>query len=154
MKQLKLTQGKTALVDYADYERASTMKWSYHKHYNSEYAIANIPKGKGRTTIELHRFILQAPKGTRIDHRNGNGLDCQRHNLRDANHSENARNRPAQRNNKLGLKGVHRHGNTFAVQIATDFGRMRLGDMSIEEARTVYNAMCHEFHGEFANPNP
>ena len=40
----------------------------------------------------LHRFVLDAGPGDLIDHKNGNGLDCRRENLREATTAQNAQN--------------------------------------------------------------
>lgn len=56
----------------------------------------------------LHRLILNAPKGKQGDHRNGDGLDNRKVNLRLVNNQQNMQNRPkgANRNSKSGIRGV------------------------------------------------
>lgn len=153
MKEIPLSQGKVALVDDEDFEAVSKLNWCYHKRGKTEYAIANVSENGKRTTIELHRFIVRPPKTVQIDHRNGDGLNCQRYNMRLATFSQNQRNRKSLANNRIGLKGIHKHGQTYCVQIHTDFGRLRLGSLSLSEAVAVHTAMACEFHGEFANIN-
>lgn len=59
----------------------------------------------GRTL--LHRLVIGAEKGEVIDHINGKKLDNRRANLRRTTHQRNAQNlQGAQKNNKLGLRGV------------------------------------------------
>lgn len=59
----------------------------------------------GRTL--LHRLVIRAKKGEVIDHINGNKLDNRLDNLRRTTHQRNAQNlQGAQKNNKLGLRGV------------------------------------------------
>lgn len=52
----------------------------------------------------LHRLVTGAPKGMDVDHINGDGLDCQKGNLRVVTRSQNNMNRRSQRD---GEKGIH-----------------------------------------------
>ena len=54
----------------------------------------------------LHRFLMRAPDGVQVDHKNGNGLDCRRKNMRLASRAQNAMNRGVRSDSKTGLKGV------------------------------------------------
>ncbi|MFO0857258.1 MAG: HNH endonuclease [Phycisphaerales bacterium] len=59
----------------------------------------------GRTL--LHRLIVGAEANEVIDHIDGNRLNNQRSNLRSTTHQGNAQNlQGAQKNNRLGLRGV------------------------------------------------
>lgn len=153
MKVIELSQRKQALVDDEDFDRVSQLNWTYHRRFNTEYAIANVWVGNRRTTVELQRFILHTPKGLKVDHGDGDGLNCQKYNLRPATMAQNQRNAVRGIKNKNGFKGVCKHGNWWEAQINTDFGRVKLGCVDLEEAVNVYNALCLEFHGEFATPN-
>lgn len=76
MKEIKLTQNKTTLVDNEDFEKVNRYKWSanyIHKHW---YAIRKTRKSKGKRTVQLmHRLITDCPEGLKIDHINHDGLD-------------------------------------------------------------------------------
>jgi len=54
MKKIKLTQGKCALVDNADFEWLSQWKWCAVKPQGIWYAVR---KAKGYT-VRMHREIL------------------------------------------------------------------------------------------------
>jgi hypothetical protein len=87
-----LTQGYVALVDEADHERVSKFKWRLLKQGKNMYAQAHVRKADGKkTTVSLHRFVMEPPDGTTVDHVSGNGLDCRRSNLRLVSYSQNLR---------------------------------------------------------------
>ena len=94
-----LTQGHVAIVDADDFERASKHSWHAHKHGNVVYARTNIQRKK----VYLHHFILGVG---RIDHKNHNGLDCRKDNLRFCNQSQNIANARRRHDNSSGVKGV------------------------------------------------
>lgn len=95
MKGIELTQGFVALIDDTDYERVSQFKWSATKTKSNVYAIRKVQKPGGGTTSQLlHRFILGVTdRKIDVDHKDHNGLNCQRHNLRKCVRGENDGNR-------------------------------------------------------------
>jgi hypothetical protein len=84
-KLIPLTQGKFAIVDAEDYERLSKYKWHVDKGDSTYYAARGIV-GKN---FRMHREILNAPEGLVVDHRNHNGLDNRKKNLRLCTRSQN-----------------------------------------------------------------
>lgn len=101
MKEIPLSQGLVALVDDEDYEELSQYKWHAVKHRNTYYAVRNHPVYPSyRVNVKMHRQIMRAQENEIIDHKNGNGLDCQRNNLRIASSSQNAANRRAREGRK------------------------------------------------------
>jgi hypothetical protein len=92
MKEVTLTNGMKAIVDDEDFELVSQHHWTAFFREGTYYANASI----GGRTITLHQFLLGGREGLKIDHKNGNGLDNQRSNLRHATHAQNMRNRRAQ----------------------------------------------------------
>lgn len=100
MKLIRLFNGKNAIVDDSDWERLSKEKWYQH---NCGYAVR---KPRGGPTIYMHREILSCPDGLVIDHINRDPLDNRRSNLRTVKHYVNLQNRPKQKNNTTGFKGV------------------------------------------------
>ena len=69
MKKIALTQGLFATIDDEDFELVSGFKWCAHKNRNVFYARTNVrlPNGN-RTTLQMHRVILQAAPGLQADH--------------------------------------------------------------------------------------
>ena len=82
MRKIKLTQGKFALVDDANYEWLNQWKWHAHKERNTWYACRSIWKPRG--LLKMHRLILGLDFGDKRqgDHINHNGLNNQQSNLR------------------------------------------------------------------------
>lgn len=99
MKAIPLTQGKVALVDDADYEWLMQWKWCVMKRIRhgewSYYAVRNGPKLKGKRTryILMHRELAAVEGLPLVDHRDLDGLNNQRHNLRPCTRTQNQANR-------------------------------------------------------------
>jgi len=93
VKKIQLSQGKEALVDDADYPSVSDHKWHAQRSGSTWYAVAWI----GKKHVKLHRFIMGMEPGDRrqVDHKNRDGLDNRRRNLRIVSHQENQWNREA-----------------------------------------------------------
>ncbi len=93
MKEIKLSKGELAFVDDDDFTRISNHKWFACKYGISIYAKRNVilPNGK-HTTVFMHREVAQDIKG-RIDHKDRNGLNNCKENLRPTNGSLNQGNR-------------------------------------------------------------
>ena len=107
-------------------------------------------------TIRLHRFILGPCAAPQIDHKNGDGLDNRRTNIRPCTVSQNRANIDRAKNNKAGFKGVHLHKRTGKWRAV-----IRLNKRSIHlglfhdraEAARAYNAAAAQYFGEFARLN-
>jgi hypothetical protein len=106
VKTITLTQGKVALVDDEDYERIlAAGKWYAHRSGKVWYAERKITRADGRQRDErMHWAVLGIRR--RLDHKDGNGLNCQKTNLRFASYSQNGMNQARHRNNKSGVHGV------------------------------------------------
>ena len=102
MKEIQLTQGKVALVDDADYGLVNSFKWHTHSNGNGclyavRYEKKKYIKGlrkearaaKKKKYIGMHNFILKPGTGMISHHKNGYGLDNQRHNLEECTELKN-----------------------------------------------------------------
>lgn len=98
------------ILDNEDADRVKQYHWGINacKSNKGDYVeyLAHHDK------IMLHRFIMNAPKGMIVDHRDGNSLDTRKQNLRVCTQEGNGKNRKKNKNNKSGVKGVI--WNTFA----------------------------------------
>lgn len=151
-KQIPLTQGKFALVDDDDYERVSQHRWCAKKDHKTHYATRCVYLPGKETTQSLHRFILNAPPKTQIDHINGNGLDCRKENLRYCNHQQNCVNRFGL--SKKHYKGIRKSKNRWTASICVMGRQMYLGSFASQElAARVYDRAARKYFGEFAKTN-
>lgn len=112
MKEIPLTQGKVALVDDEDYVRVCNLgKWQAMRGRYTWYARTDsyVIK-KISTTILLHRFILDIHDKSRKligDHKDRNGLNCQKENLRIVTGTVSNANRKKLYTNSSGVTGVY-----------------------------------------------
>lgn len=98
VSQIPLTDGEYALIDDEDADKVSGFRWYLLRTHRSLYASA---KRNGRT-IYMHRLILDAPAGSQVDHKDGHGLNNQRHNLRLASGQQQRQNQSRSLRNKVG----------------------------------------------------
>ena len=108
MKEIFLTQDKVAFIDDEDFEELGRYKWRALKSKNGKwYATRDLLKNGKRTTIPMHRQIMNATQGEMVDHKDNNGLFNCKKNLRFCNMEQNAANqKKPHKDNKLGIKGV------------------------------------------------
>ena len=162
MAEITLTQGKTAIVDDADLPVVEKYTWHAAQYEGHWYATTNVLVGGKGTTVKMHRVILGlGPADPDVDHRDGNGLNNRRLNLRLATSSQNNANSIGQpRLRKSKYKGVHwakssrytasgfwqaritLHGKTIRRSAQTELAAARL-----------YNELAKEHFGEFARFN-
>ena len=140
-----------ALVDDEDFERVRHYKWRLSK---KGYVESTITRENGKqTTLQMHRMILNAPKGKQVDHADRNKRNNQRHNLRLANNGQNGANKGLQKNNTSGFKGVtfDKQSRKYRAQAGNV---IRLGSfVSPEDAARAYDRAAILLFGEFALTN-
>src|SRR5262249_14509781 len=124
MIAIKLSRGQQSLIDDQDLGIVAPYKWyALHEPKNdSWYAYTRIRVGGKKTSLSMHRLIMNAQKGEIIDHRDRNGLNNQRDNLRRCSHAENMRNRKKQRNGTLPYKGIRKNTNSNSFSAAIKAG--------------------------------
>src|SRR6266851_4451024 len=156
MKTIPLTKGYVALVDDEDYLRVSCFHWQAQvRSRGTVYAKRIVGIRPHKRGVYLHRFILGISADKKVDHRDGNGLNCQRSNLRAATHSENLANRPANANSSTSIKGVYLRRGAWEARLTVRGKQLYLGRFATaEEAERVYQQAAREHFGEFAYQYP
>jgi hypothetical protein len=161
MKWLELTQGYVAKVDDQDYDRLAKYRWHVKKSRGFLYAVRSVRVQGWFKTIPMHYEVLglcYPMLGFTVDHRNGDGLDNQRGNLRLCTPSQNNYNKPPRKGARSKYKGVipvrRKDGYKYEVNITKDKKRLYLGTFDDEySAMKVYNSWALRLHGEFAYLN-
>jgi len=153
-----LTQDKFAIIDEEDAERVLAHKWYAARRRRTWYAGTNIgTEANGdRKTIQLHRFIMNPAPDMEVDHRNGDGLDNRRANLRECPPKINATNQAKYACNKSGYKGVTWRPDTgiWRATIKAGGRSYSLGQfVDRVEAARAYDAAARQHFGEFARLN-
>jgi hypothetical protein len=156
-KQIKLTQGKYAIVDDDMFDYLNQWKW-----FPAPYANGNLrARRNGRKgeppSIYMHRVIMGEPKNKQIDHRDRNGLNNQRYNLRICSWRENSRNSIRNSIYKTSAyKGVIRdkERGKWRAEIQINKNRHHIGRFETEiEAAKAYDVAAKKYHKEFAYLN-
>jgi hypothetical protein len=97
---------------------------------------------------------MNPPADLVIDHRNCDGLDNRRSNLRFATHAQNTLNRRKKKNAVSQFRGVWFYKGKWGSQISSQGKRMFLGRFDNEiDAAKAYDEAARKYHGEFARLN-
>jgi len=154
MKEIALTQGKVALVDDEDFVWLNKFKWHVSRKRNLYYAQRKI----GGKHIKMHQFILPPVSGYETDHKDGNGLNNQKKNLRYATNSQNQANVKKRQNQPNGFKGITEDKRArvkrWVAFINKNGEKHYLGYHETPvEAAQAYDRAAVELFGEFAKTN-
>ena len=156
------TIGNYAQVDDEDYEYLNQWKWfairpNIKKNTTLHYAVRAGERG----LLYMHKILIESVKN--IDHKDENGLNNQRNNLREATHGQNTSNRSSNKK----YKGVYKYtwknknGEIGEYYIARSDKKLSDGKTEIikkyckteAEAATEYNKIAIQLHGEYAKLN-
>lgn len=155
MKRIILTQGKVALVDDADFDSLNQWKWRAANIKGRWYAY-RVTHGshKTRKSVAMHREIMgDLAAGKEVDHRDGDGLNNCRDNLRPATHAENMRNN-RQKPSECGFRGVQKHGPSWQAKVSINGKLIAIGTFPTpEDAARAYDRVATTIHGEFVRTN-
>lgn len=150
-----LGDGYFAIIDAADVRAVARRRWRALVDTDARRTIYAVTHIDGRP-VRLHRFLWRRWRlaaARLIDHRNTNGLDCRRQNLRRATFEQNNANQPLRRDNISGCKGVSwdaRKGR-WRARVQANGQRRNLGYFeSPIAAQRARQRAARELHGEFA----
>lgn len=155
--QVVLKSGYVVIVDEADAAFVLSFTWTTQAgKCGARYAYRPVIKADGqRGKVYLHRELVCAARGQRVDHVNGNGLDNRRSNLRLCTNAENMRNMRRGRgaSKYKGVAWFARDG-CWRAYIVQDARQIHLGYFATEiEAALAYDRAARERFGEFAKLN-
>jgi hypothetical protein len=137
-------------VDDEDAYLLQGCKWGAQPNRNTYYATRNVHANGKQKMILLHRVIMQAPDDIKVDHIDGNGLNCGRSNMRLATNAQNCRNHSRKRG-VTGYIGVVEQNGMYQARINVDYQRIHLGYYTTpEDAARARDKAAIEHHGSFA----
>lgn len=147
-----LTRGKEVIIDLADLPLVQVARWHAYQSSNTWYARGR-PEPWPKPELQLHTWLMKPPRGFLIDHRDGDGLNCRRGNMRLANKSQNTANRFREQPNATGFRGIRLLPSGRYQAAVTLMGRrIALGTYATpEEAYQAYCEGARKYHGEFAS---
>lgn len=150
-----LSNGDKSLIDAADYVLIKNFNWHIAKCGKSRYASSTIGSWRkgNRICVYMHRIIAGADSCHEVDHRNHDGLDNRRSNLRLCVRKQNNGN-SRHKLGKSGYRGVQPNKKRWIATISIGNKRTHLGSFRTpEEAAKAYDAAAIEHFGEFATIN-
>lgn len=166
MREVPLSQGLVAIVDDEDYDLVSDIVWCAEKQCRTVYAKSNTRVDGKPASLYMHRLLLGLPAGSgtgvEVDHRNGDGLDNRRHNIRVVTRRQNMQNRTRKRRGTSSrFKGVSwdKRDQKWAAEIRIDSGEGRSRKVFLgrfiqeEDAAKAYDSAARRYFGEYAAPN-
>lgn len=153
------------LVNYDHSTGIFTRRVTYGRHDCFKAGVTlGCDNGSGYLTITLdkskyyaHRLAWLYVTGgwpkAEIDHRDLNRANNKFDNLREATRNTNSFNKPVQKNNKIGIKGVSWSTTMkqFESRITVYGKQICLGYFETKEAAAlVYESAAKKYHGEYA----
>jgi len=151
MKILPISGGQQVLLDDGDFEALSKFRWTAQKRKHTFHAA----RYEGKKYVYMHRLLVSAGPGEQVDHKDGNGLNNQRDNLRVATRAQNQmgyRHDCVQR----GSRGVywHKAAKKWMARLVHNQKGVYLGLFNNKaDAQQAYNEASQRLFGDFAQRN-
>lgn len=143
--------GKFCLVDDSDFDDISKFVWRLSFNKSDKFYAVSSEVGF------MHRFLLDAPGNMKVDHKDGDGLNNTRSNIRICTQAQNCANRKTiGKNNKSGYKGVYfnKSKNKWRAMLKFNKKEIHLGYFSNPvEAAHAYDNAALKYFGEFSKAN-
>lgn len=136
---------RSFIIDAKDYPKIKDVCWSV----GDDGRVSGWLSGK---RVRVHQLILSADNNKVIDHINHDATDNRRCNLRLSNKSQNGMNRPCNKNNKLGIKGVYQLKNgKYTASIMVNYKSIYLGCFcNLDDAISARQKAEEKYFGEYA----
>jgi len=155
-----VTSGRfTAMIDQEDADHVVHLHWTGYTSPGSRTYYAGhwkrLPNGK-YLVIPMHRLIMDAPENRLVDHRNGDGLDNRRSNLRLATSGQNNTNTRNRSDNTSGYRGVTWDATRqlWSARLSEAGKTINLGRYpTAEAAARAYDIGAIKLYGDFARLN-
>lgn len=145
------------LIDDEDWDMVSQYRWNVAIKKGTPYIQSSVKNEDGdKITKQLAREILNAPKGTIVDHKDGNTLDNRKQNLRLSDQRTNAQNMRSNINSTSKYKGVswNKDRNKWRAVLKYNDKQVHIGRFNTEEeAAQAYNKAALQYFGEYARLN-
>lgn len=152
---IQLTRGLFSLIDVEDSHKLIGVNWcAFQNKAGNIYTYRKDRKRK--TGYFMHRIVMNVDDGFIVDHKNGNGLDNRKSNLRQCTYSQNIQNSRLKSANSSGYKGVYwnKYVGRWHASICSYGKRIHIDYFdTAEEAHQAYCIMAEKVHGEFAKFN-
>lgn len=127
-----------AIIDLPDLPRVLTLARWHIRYADDVHLTDYVASHVAGKAVLLHRLVIDAPEEFQVDHRNHNGLDCRRKNLRLCTPAENMQNmRGPTARNQSGVLNVYWNAQRgyWGVSIRREGRRIYLGGYrSLDEA--------------------
>jgi len=141
---VSLSRGCYATIDAEDVALVDGYNWcASSKKMRCTYALRNYHDDRGKCyTVYMHRIISGAKAKDQVDHRDHDGLNNRKSNIRVCSDAENKRNRVKRTKGLSKHKGVSwcRKTRLWVAHIKHDGKSFRLGCFDREE--DAYRAYC------------
>ena len=144
--RIPLSRGKFAIVDATDFVWLNQWKWTAMKKGSRSkgfYAYRQAGADK-RASILMHRLVLSTPAGLDTDHKDNDGLNNRRSNLRALERTQNNYSTGLMANNTSGVRGVawSKSAKLWRAYIGVSKSRVELGyfqtfDCAVEARRNA-----------------
>ena len=140
-----------AEIDAEDYAIVSRFKWRLLRGAII-YAVHTYRNHGKCCALLMHRLVVNIPEYAFTDHRNHDGLDNRKSNLREATFSQNMQNRRTWNTPKASrFKGVSKNSGKWRARIRLNKKEIFIGNFNTEEeAAIAYNQAAKQYFGEFA----
>src|SRR3989304_3991655 len=158
MKEIILASGHKVSFDDKDFDLVSAYNWYLCKSKNERLYARGRLKINPRIRVQMHRLIVDLLPNEDVDHKDDDGLNNQKDNLRKCSRSQNLQNKrkfPKDFSTSQ-YKGVcwDKVNQNWKSRIYIEGRRICIGNFNSEIiAAIAYNNAARSFFGDFARIN-